>query len=518
MDLKIDETIDKSAYYKKLSEDNIINITGEGGSGKSMIANKFRNNDNYVVVDYDLIALSPTVGTVEYELRQVLLNKYGEKLFAGINDIGLDKVKENFTTMYMEIINYLLNKYPNKTIVLDGSQLRFITDVRMIKGDFFALRASLQTCVSQSVKRFIQNNPQASSDQVQEYIQKRLKILRQLNPLMNVLLVQVSMLPEVENKKNCLFEQNLKPIFDETIFNILDRISNNDDFKNPISKAQFLQSINQNGYNILEIHQMFENDLKKKFECYTRDKSQFLSDCLYAYATFVIKLIKEDYEFFMTPEAIERLDRIVLDKKIVLCEKETGSSHTDGTIEIPWVDPSSPLFIKNVRYSLDILLHELFHQTHRYRVGEDLNIVINGKEEVIKNYGGYLFEEGLTDKCAIDFARKHKLSCSPFFEYCIYTQLVDAVEKKLRVSNGYLFDRDYRQIFNKIDSTGQTLEHYRFAELSRYASITMKRNPKNHVMFMFHSQKYVAQEIPSLIQEKKSQNENESINNNAILK
>src|SRR5699024_4603439 len=128
-----------------------------------------------------------------------------------------------------------------------------------------------------------------------------------LNPLMNVLLVQVSMLPEVENKKNCLFEQNLKPIFDETIFNILDRISNNDDFKNPISKAQFLQSINQNGYNILEIHQMFENDLKKKFECYTRDKSQFLSDCLYAYATFVIKLIKEDYEFFMTPEAIERL-------------------------------------------------------------------------------------------------------------------------------------------------------------------------------------------------------------------
>ena len=242
MDLKIDETIDKSAYYKKLSEDNIINITGEGGSGKSMIANKFRNNDNYVVVDYDLIALSPTVGTVEYELRQVLLNKYGEKLFAGINDIGLDKVKENFTTMYMEIINYLLYKYPNKTIVLDGSQLRFITDVRMIKGDFFALRASLQTCVSQSVKRFIQNNPQASSDQVQEYIHKRLKILRQLNPLMNVLLVQVSMLPEVENKKNCLFEQNLKPIFDETIFNILDRISNNDDFKNPISWKKLLLS------------------------------------------------------------------------------------------------------------------------------------------------------------------------------------------------------------------------------------------------------------------------------------
>lgn len=69
--------------------------------------------------------------------------------------------------MYNEIINYLSNK--NKTIVLDGTQLRFIRDAKTIKGEFVALRPSLQTCVSQSVKRFIQNNPQATIEQIQEY-------------------------------------------------------------------------------------------------------------------------------------------------------------------------------------------------------------------------------------------------------------------------------------------------------------------------------------------------------------
>lgn len=73
MDLMIDEVIDKGLYYKKISNDKVLNITGEGGSGKSTIANEYRNDDNYLVVDYDLILLNPNVGTVEYELKQMLV-------------------------------------------------------------------------------------------------------------------------------------------------------------------------------------------------------------------------------------------------------------------------------------------------------------------------------------------------------------------------------------------------------------------------------------------------------------
>lgn len=197
MDIKIDEVVDKGLYYKKISNDKVINITGEGGSGKSTLANGYRNDENYLVVDYDMILLNPDVGTIEYELKQVLLKKYGNSLFENISRVGIDKVKENFTTMYNEIINYL--SVQNKTIVLDGTQLRFINDARVIKGEFVALRPAVQTCISQSVKRFIQNNPQATAEQIQEYTQKRANILHQLNPMMNELLTQVDNLPDVKD-------------------------------------------------------------------------------------------------------------------------------------------------------------------------------------------------------------------------------------------------------------------------------------------------------------------------------
>ena len=55
MNLLIEENIDKGIYYKKLTNDKVINITGEGGSGKSTIAEEFKKDSNYVVVDYDMI-------------------------------------------------------------------------------------------------------------------------------------------------------------------------------------------------------------------------------------------------------------------------------------------------------------------------------------------------------------------------------------------------------------------------------------------------------------------------------
>ena len=43
MDVVVDEKIDKPIFYKKLSGDKVINLTGDGGSGKSTISmNYFR--------------------------------------------------------------------------------------------------------------------------------------------------------------------------------------------------------------------------------------------------------------------------------------------------------------------------------------------------------------------------------------------------------------------------------------------------------------------------------------------
>ena len=54
-DLFIELDVDKEPYVKVISEDKIINLTGESGSGKSTYSQQFINDDNYIVLDTDLI-------------------------------------------------------------------------------------------------------------------------------------------------------------------------------------------------------------------------------------------------------------------------------------------------------------------------------------------------------------------------------------------------------------------------------------------------------------------------------
>ena len=53
--ISINLYIDKEPYIKEITNDKIINITGESGSGKSYYTNKYLNDDNYIVIDTDLI-------------------------------------------------------------------------------------------------------------------------------------------------------------------------------------------------------------------------------------------------------------------------------------------------------------------------------------------------------------------------------------------------------------------------------------------------------------------------------
>ncbi len=42
---------DRSDYIKKLSDDDIINVIGTKGSGKTTSANKYIYNDDYIVIN-----------------------------------------------------------------------------------------------------------------------------------------------------------------------------------------------------------------------------------------------------------------------------------------------------------------------------------------------------------------------------------------------------------------------------------------------------------------------------------
>ena len=49
----IDLVIDKKPYIKNFTNDAVINLTGESGSGKSFYAQQYLNDSNYIVIDTD---------------------------------------------------------------------------------------------------------------------------------------------------------------------------------------------------------------------------------------------------------------------------------------------------------------------------------------------------------------------------------------------------------------------------------------------------------------------------------
>ena len=285
---------------------------------------------------------------------------------------------------------------------------------------------------------------------------------------------------------------------------ILEKIRTNADRINMVSKEEWLKMINQDGYDIEKVLTLTDKRLKEKYQGYTDDKT-FFRDCLYEYASKVIPLIKKDYENYLDNGTILRLDNLISENKITIKDTEKmenisekdkgyygGGAHSDGTIDISM--PQGDI-IRETRRQLGVLLHEIFHLTHKWRTGIDLNYMIDGTKAKALNYGGILMEEGLTEKCTIDFARKYNLPCKPSYTYHLYGKLVSKIEKVLSLENGQLFNTNYRQVLSQIDKSGGLLEQYELAELFRYTSFFQKTKD-NVVTFNYNGKTYMSNPFP----------------------
>ena len=58
-------TRDREDYIKKLTNDNVINISGTKGSGKTTSTIKYINDDDYIVINCDRLYEMPTDKVVE---------------------------------------------------------------------------------------------------------------------------------------------------------------------------------------------------------------------------------------------------------------------------------------------------------------------------------------------------------------------------------------------------------------------------------------------------------------------
>ena len=104
-DILISRFVDKEPYIKDISNDRVINVTGESGSGKSTYVNKYLNDDNYIVIDTDLVFEKGNVN-----------NKYILELRNLFKDKEKDYMINNFDEFYLNILDYF--KDINKTIVV----------------------------------------------------------------------------------------------------------------------------------------------------------------------------------------------------------------------------------------------------------------------------------------------------------------------------------------------------------------------------------------------------------------
>ena len=115
------------------------------------------------------------------------IEKYGQDFFKVSDE---NEIRRVFTTMYMEILDSL--SLEDKTIILDGTQLRFIEDVNLIKGEVIILRPSIETCIQRSVSRKKYQKPNITEDELKAYEERRRHILYKLNPLLNNLIIQIN--------------------------------------------------------------------------------------------------------------------------------------------------------------------------------------------------------------------------------------------------------------------------------------------------------------------------------------
>lgn len=163
-DLLICINVDKDAYIKKLTDDKVINITGESGSGKTYYSNQYKNDDNYIVIDVD--NLFDDNSDSKSEIKKLFISKFGDDFKKAL--------MENFDECYEMILNYF--KGVSKTIVIVTAHLRYMKDLSKLKGSVVVLRTSVDVCYNRGIDRYNRKHPAATKDDRDNYKYKKKKI------------------------------------------------------------------------------------------------------------------------------------------------------------------------------------------------------------------------------------------------------------------------------------------------------------------------------------------------------
>lgn len=150
MDNKISFFKDKEDIEIKCTEDKTINITGMIGAGKTTEADKYRNNDNYIVISLDCLYRGQDKENMN-EITTDIIGILKEKLKDEFEKENYD----DFEIYYNEILAYKDTYFKDKILVLEGQHIYRYLDFKYIKGELIIKRASLFHCWTRSITREI---------------------------------------------------------------------------------------------------------------------------------------------------------------------------------------------------------------------------------------------------------------------------------------------------------------------------------------------------------------------------
>ena len=95
----IELNIDKEPYIKNITNDKIINLTGESGSGKSYYTNQYKDNKEYIIIDTDILfSNQETKDKYILDLRKIITSNFN----ADIKNILIP----HFDECYKIILDY----------------------------------------------------------------------------------------------------------------------------------------------------------------------------------------------------------------------------------------------------------------------------------------------------------------------------------------------------------------------------------------------------------------------------
>lgn len=164
-DLLISRFVDKEPYIKEITQDKVINLTGESGSGKSYFSKDYINDENYIVIDTDMVFNNDA--TDNKELLQI------RELF---KDESKDILNNDFDKFYLKVLDYF--KDSDKTLVIDSAQYRNIKDVSLLKGKIIVMRTSIEKCYQRCINRWLSSREEYTQEEKEKYAEKKKKMFK----------------------------------------------------------------------------------------------------------------------------------------------------------------------------------------------------------------------------------------------------------------------------------------------------------------------------------------------------